>query len=714
MGSSVPNHGWALQKADIMNPLGRLRRLVAATITAVVVGGGLVVGIAAPAQAADPAAFDPGYIISDARFFDRNAMDEASIQQFLRSKLPTCAQANGSACLPNYTESTVSRAATSRCAAYEGAPNEPASRIIDRVAKACGINPQVLIVTLQKENGLVTNGSPRAGSYKTAMGYGCPDTAACDAQYFGFFNQVYSAASQFIRYGVNPSNWTYRIGQVAIQYKPFTSCGAPVVNIRNQATANLYNYTPYQPNAAAMAAGYGTGDGCSSYGNRNFWLYFTDWFGSTTGPIDPIGWVDTIAAAPGGVRVAGWAIDPDTAAPIEMHVYVDGQGAAALTASAPRPDIAAAFVYHGAAHGLDAVVPVGGGQHNVCVYAINVGPGKHTLLQCSTVNVRSGPAEGWLDSVVPGEETVTVSGWGLNPDTAAPTTVHLYVDNVNTIVTADVARADIAAAYPGYGPAHGFVATIPAPAGAHNVCAYVIKDATSATSLGCRQVTVSEPIAERGRVPMGYLDAVTTSISGITARGWTIDPDTTAPIPVELYVDSVPAAGRKVSDRSRPDVAAAFPRYGADHGYIWSQPASPGVHDVCVYAINTAPGVNPRLGCRTVTVPTAVTHVEQGRTPIGWVDSVTATSTGYSVDGWTLDPDTAAPISVDIYVDGGYAGSATANGSRPDVGAAFQLWGDAHGFTTTVPAPPGMHNVCVYAINTSGSNPPLACSTVAR
>ncbi len=26
---------------------------------------------------------------------------------------------------------------------------------------------------------------------------------------------------------------------------------------------------------------YGTGDGCSAYGNRNFWRYYTDWFGST-------------------------------------------------------------------------------------------------------------------------------------------------------------------------------------------------------------------------------------------------------------------------------------------------------------------------------------------------------------------------------------------------------------------------------------------------
>ena len=53
------------------------------------------------------------------------------------------------------------------------------------------------------------------------------------------------------------------------------------VYIQNQATANLYYYTPYQPNAAAIRAGYGEGDGCSSYGNRNFFQYFTDWFGAT-------------------------------------------------------------------------------------------------------------------------------------------------------------------------------------------------------------------------------------------------------------------------------------------------------------------------------------------------------------------------------------------------------------------------------------------------
>ena len=52
------------------------------------------------------------------------------------------------------------------------------------------------------------------------------------------------------------------------------------VFLANRATAGLYNYTPYQPNTAAMANLYGTGDACSAYGNRNFWRMFSDWFGN--------------------------------------------------------------------------------------------------------------------------------------------------------------------------------------------------------------------------------------------------------------------------------------------------------------------------------------------------------------------------------------------------------------------------------------------------
>jgi hypothetical protein len=52
------------------------------------------------------------------------------------------------------------------------------------------------------------------------------------------------------------------------------------VFIENRATALLYIYTPYQPNAAALRAGTGEGNACSSYGNRNFSIIYANWFGN--------------------------------------------------------------------------------------------------------------------------------------------------------------------------------------------------------------------------------------------------------------------------------------------------------------------------------------------------------------------------------------------------------------------------------------------------
>lgn len=234
-----------------------------------------------PAQAADLSQFRPGNIISDRVFFNSGSMNEGQVQSFLNARVPSCA--SGYVCLKNYSQNTWTRPADRYCpGTYAGGSGEPAARIIVKVAAACGINPQVLIVTLQKEQGLVTLTAPSSGRYQIAMGFACPDTAACDSQYYGFFNQVYSAARQFKVYGNSTTFTWYAPGRVAnVRYNPDASCGSSPVYIENQATANLYYYTPYQPNAAALAAGYGTGNGCSAYGNRNFYNYFTDWFGST-------------------------------------------------------------------------------------------------------------------------------------------------------------------------------------------------------------------------------------------------------------------------------------------------------------------------------------------------------------------------------------------------------------------------------------------------
>lgn len=242
-----------------------------------------IMGSPVPA-AVDMSAFNPGNIISDEVFFDRTTMGESDVQAFLNARGEQCRA--GYTCLRDYRMNTVTKAADSYCAGYSGAANESAARIIAKVAASCGINPQVLLVTLQKEQTLVTRPDPGSGHYKFAMGQGCPDTAACDSRYYGFQNQVYGAARQFQIYAEGRYFTWYAPGRTwNILYHPDGSrgCGSSPVYIENKATAGLYYYTPYQPNRAALAAGSGEGDRCSSYGNRNFFRFFTDWFGSTQG-----------------------------------------------------------------------------------------------------------------------------------------------------------------------------------------------------------------------------------------------------------------------------------------------------------------------------------------------------------------------------------------------------------------------------------------------
>jgi hypothetical protein len=271
------SHGQA-----VLTSSRRTLRLFIAIMAVVVVTAAMLLAFQPPqkAQALSGSAFNPGNIISDAVFYDSGTMSESDIQAFLNSQVPTCAA--GYTCLKNYTENTNSRGADSLCGAYSGGSGRSAASILYSVARSCGINPQVLLVMLQKEQGLVTATSPTSTRFTIAMGYACPDTAPCDTTFYGFFNQMYSAAHQLKNYQANPNYWSYRAGRVnTIYWHPNASCGTSQVYIENQATAALYIYTPYRPNQAALDNLYGSGDSCSSYGNRNFWRYFSDWFGNS-------------------------------------------------------------------------------------------------------------------------------------------------------------------------------------------------------------------------------------------------------------------------------------------------------------------------------------------------------------------------------------------------------------------------------------------------
>ena len=248
--------------------------------------------------------FNAGRIIDDGVFYNSGSMNPTQIQNFLNAKVPVC-DTNGTqpyagttraaygvsrgypppfTCLKDYSQwiPNIVNGGSDLCKNSIVGGLKSGAQIIYDVSQACGINPQVLIVLLQKEQSLITDDWPWSIQYRSATGYGCPDTAPCDAEFYGFFNQVYQAAKAFRRYEANPTLFNYRAGRNNyIQYNPNAGCGGTNVFIQNQATANLYIYTPYQPNASALANLYGTGDGCGAYGNRNFWRMYNDWFGST-------------------------------------------------------------------------------------------------------------------------------------------------------------------------------------------------------------------------------------------------------------------------------------------------------------------------------------------------------------------------------------------------------------------------------------------------
>ncbi len=204
---------------------------------------------------------DPGYnnyIIPDSDFiggFDIRAED---VQAFLEEQGEDC---EGDLCLKNYRDEDT---------------GQTAAEIIHKYAHELALNPYVLLITLQKEKSLVTSDGPEEWQYRTAMGYGCPDGADCDSDFFGFYNQVRLGATllrvgydracgdrlSFFKWYVHP-HWA-KGSLVPIDGRP--------TYIGNCATASLYNYTPHRVDGAWIDT-----DGVYFYGNYNFVILYQRW-----------------------------------------------------------------------------------------------------------------------------------------------------------------------------------------------------------------------------------------------------------------------------------------------------------------------------------------------------------------------------------------------------------------------------------------------------
>ncbi len=198
-----------------------------------------IVAILAPQLVlANTGEFNPNFIISDEEMQDASTMDREGIQVFLEE--------NGSY-LAHYK--TVDAFGVERLA----------SDMIYRAAQEYDINPKYILVTLQKEQSLITNPSPDQRTLDWATGY-----AICDAcskedpklqKNKGFGKQVDSSAGIIRWYYDNAGKEPY----IRTQGVAITIDNQQVIPQSN-ATGFLYTYTPH------------------IHGNKNFWTLWQKWF----------------------------------------------------------------------------------------------------------------------------------------------------------------------------------------------------------------------------------------------------------------------------------------------------------------------------------------------------------------------------------------------------------------------------------------------------
>ena len=177
----------------------------------------------------------------------------------------------------------------------------------------------------------------------------------------------------------------------------------------------------------------------------------------------PFGNIERASRKGTKVRITGWALDPDTAQPINVHVYVGGpygigRGVYFGPANANRPDVGAAFG-KGNAHGFNLVQPAFGPLNMVCIYPQGVGPGGQSpLMGCKSFRV---DPRGNLEVARRNGNTIRVKGWALDHDTRDPIRIRVFVNGVRLATgRADEARPDVGDAYPGMGDNHGFDLTV--------------------------------------------------------------------------------------------------------------------------------------------------------------------------------------------------------------------------------------------------------------
>jgi len=267
-------------------------------------------------------------LIADNYFLDAASMSQQGIQEFL--------QARGGylASYSSYSD--------------RDGGNVSAAQIIYEAAQDYGISPKVVLATLQKEQSLVTAKNPVQSQINFAMGYGCPDSADCQAKYIGLYKQIDNATWQFRfnfeRARGNNTWWRaslsfpcagatryYSTGLYPGRGVTFYDDNGTAIKgftINNASTSSLYCYTPHPYNNPSGLYGNPQFGYTGQYysGSYNFVHFYEMWFGSTQ-PSVTIASPLRISSLPEGIfagtpTTASFDLGNNTANPITVNVAI--------------------------------------------------------------------------------------------------------------------------------------------------------------------------------------------------------------------------------------------------------------------------------------------------------------------------------------------------------------------------------------------------------
>ncbi len=192
--------------------------------------------------------FNPHNIISDFELEEYDSLSVDSIQRFLESK---------GSFLAKYKQ-TVSGVA------------KTAAQIIFDEAQTYQISPKVILAMLQKEQSLLTDGSPSQDQLDWATGFGVCDSCSKSDSALSIFKGFYNQVSDFAeKVRVNYLRDLINLGRTFTGWGPGitkTTLDGYEITPVNKATSVLYTYNPFRGGDGRIGA------------NFNFWRIWQRYF----------------------------------------------------------------------------------------------------------------------------------------------------------------------------------------------------------------------------------------------------------------------------------------------------------------------------------------------------------------------------------------------------------------------------------------------------